>query len=372
MIFEILTILSLPIMNLLRPGRNSIPNHILIIQAAKIGDYVNSSFVIAALRKTYANAHISILISEINKPLASCNKNIDSIYIYRKSGYHGLRGRVDLSRLIRSSSADLIISLNYSAVISTAAAFSVASCRLGIMRPKKSLSTFITRLLWDHTITHRPERLIHQSYNDLLQYCGASQNQPDIRNSICHNKSYESIIDNRFNQDKKILVGIGVSSANKLKELPTHTIIEIVRRIYERQNTLVLLIGGTEDKPKASVIIQSADGVIDTTGDYRIDEIPYLMQKLSLFIGVDSGLTYIADATGIPVISISGPCNMSETRPLHTSAQLIQNLSLPCMPCSYIHSTANKCRIDSPRCILDIPIEQILASAQRLLKRPSI
>lgn len=369
MIYELLTLLLLPILNTIRPKKNLCPNRILLIQSAKIGDFINTSSALLSLRHRYPDACLSVLISSVNKPLASCNDNINEIYIYRDRGYHGTLGRFELAKLIYSTQSDLVISFNYSSVISVSAALALTKNRISVVRATKSLSRFIVSLLWDETIIHKPERLIHQTYNDLLQHCGASQNDRTFRNRVCYSNSQQKYIDEIFRNDDVQYIGIGISSANKLKEISTNKIIDLIRILDRAAKIKIILIGASSDKDKAIKILNGTQDVTDTTGEYFLSSIPYLMKKIHLFIGVDSGLTYIADAVKTPVISISGPCNMSETKPLGSNSAIIQNLSLSCMPCSYIHNTAKACRLGTVECIETISTIDIIDKSLEILAK---
>jgi len=359
MIYEIAAILLLPILNVLRSRRSS-PSRILVVQLAKIGDFINSSTLIYALRKSYPNATISVFVAPVNKKLAEHDPIIDQVYVSDPNNYHGLFGRLSLAKAISKTNSDTVISLNCNSALSVACALAKVPQRISVTSWKKGVSTFFMKYLWDNYITHKPERLIHQTYNDLLGYCNSSADKHNFSNRIYVSRNKSAEIDKQFPQHKQKYIGIGISSANKLKELPSEKISDLIKALTTQYNARILLIGSYDDKQKGDYLSKISPQVTAVTGDYSIDQIPYLMQRLSLYVGVDSGLTYIADALSIPVVSISGPCNMSETRPLSNKVRIIQNLSLSCMPCSYIHNTARSCKIGTLECILSIKTDEII------------
>ncbi|MCK7500104.1 MAG: hypothetical protein MZW92_64605 [Comamonadaceae bacterium] len=100
-------------------------------------------------------------------------------------------------------------------------------------------------------------------------------------------------------------------------------------------------------------------------------ELPALLARLSAYVGVDSGVTYMADAVGVPLVSVAGPCNMAETRPLGNHAVIIQR-QLPCAPCAHIFAAPYHCRTGTHACTRTVGAEEIVAAAGELLDRAAI
>ena len=94
---------------------------------------------------------------------------------------------------------------------------------------------------------------------------------------------------------------------------------------------------------------------------------PELLARLALFVGVDSGLTYMADALGIPLVSVAGPADMQDARPLGRHATILKR-DLPCAPCSHYFRAPYACRIGTRECIKDITAEEISTAALKTLE----
>ena len=54
---------------------------------------------------------------------------------------------------------------------------------------------------------------------------------------------------------------------------------------------------------------------VNTDGLFSLDELKALIQRLSLFISVDTGPIYIAEAFDVPTIDIIGPMDENEQPP---------------------------------------------------------
>ncbi|MDI6744521.1 MAG: glycosyltransferase family 9 protein, partial [Thermodesulfovibrionales bacterium] len=109
------------------------------------------------------------------------------------------------------------------------------------------------------------------------------------------------------------------------------------------------------------------DGIINAVGKLHLNELPALVEKLSLFIGVDTGITYMADALSIPVVNIAGPSNMENQRPTGKNAVIIQKTDLPCVPCSHTFKSPYNCEINTRECINSVSVDEIYINAKKLL-----
>jgi heptosyltransferase II len=99
--------------------------------------------------------------------------------------------------------------------------------------------------------------------------------------------------------------------------------------------------------------------------------LPALLKHLAIFIGADSGVTYMADTVGTPLVSVAGPCNMRETRPLGRDVVILQRDDLPCFPCAHIFHAPYTCRVGTRACVEDISAVELAAAALTLLHRRS-
>jgi ADP-heptose:LPS heptosyltransferase len=133
----------------------------------------------------------------------------------------------------------------------------------------------------------------------------------------------------------------------------------------------VILLGASGDAARAADVLAELPPdkrglVVDTCGRVALADLPALVARLDVFIGVDSGLTYMADALNVPVVSVAGPCNMAETRPVGRHAIIIQR-NLPCLPCAHIFHAPSTCRVGTLACIRDIDAPEIVAAVRKCL-----
>ena len=77
-------------------------------------------------------------------------------------------------------------------------------------------------------------------------------------------------------------------------------------------------------------------------------------------------MTYMADALSVPLVSIAGPCDMRETRPVQARVIIIQK-TLPCAPCAHIYKAPYDCKVGTRECVLSVSTEEIFQAALAIL-----
>ncbi len=114
------------------------------------------------------------------------------------------------------------------------------------------------------------------------------------------------------------LVGISPAAGNRIKQWPPERFAAVANQLAQRGFTIVVLGGKNDTKEVEAMLAQLSPEtkVLNLAGKISIDELKALMQHLSLFISVDTGPIYIAEAFGIPTVDIVGPVDEREQPPI--------------------------------------------------------
>lgn len=124
--------------------------------------------------------------------------------------------------------------------------------------------------------------------------------------------------ENRIEVTKDFVVGISPSAGNKIKEWPEERFAAVMDHLIEKYQLKIVLIGGPNDRLRVQRVLTQLKhpaAVINTQGQLTLDELKALISMCNLFIAVDTGPIYIAEAFGIPTIDIVGPMNEHEQPP---------------------------------------------------------
>lgn len=103
-------------------------------------------------------------------------------------------------------------------------------------------------------------------------------------------------------------------------------------RLLRAQTGLVpVLLGGPADRPHAEKIVRDASGIVDLAGRTDLAQAAALVRDAALVVGVDTGLTHMGVAFGVPTVALFGStCPYTVTG--RDNARVIW-LGLSCAPC---------------------------------------
>jgi len=96
-------------------------------------------------------------------------------------------------------------------------------------------------------------------------------------------------------------------------------------KLLTRQGLDVLLSGSEAERELCLSIARNA-GLTDhavLAGRVTLDELAAILERASLFVGPDTGVSHIAAATGAPTVAIFGPTNPRRYRPLGPHTRVV-------------------------------------------------
>lgn len=115
-----------------------------------------------------------------------------------------------------------------------------------------------------------------------------------------------------------IRIGISIAAGNKAKTVPPI----IWKRIIDRLTDLpceFYVFGAPNEQSWMDDITRLYGEIPNLTnliGEISLEELPWAISKMDCYIASDSGNIYIADAVGVPIVMLFGPCCHYEQRPL--------------------------------------------------------
>ena len=370
MIFVLLALLFAPI---LQRKAHSGTRKIIVIQSGKIGDFVCSTPLFRGLREAFPAARIVLVTHPANLPLARQLPFFDQFIEVPSGSLKGLSNRVTWIRCFRELQADLAVCCSGGAAWPAILALAGIPRRLGVTPNFLGRSTRLAQGLWTDRAMHDGNQLIGSTYARLLGLLDIQTNpDKELRASPgAPVRLAEFMRRAGVPEDGALLAGIAISSANKLKELGRPLLEDICRELLAADPRLhIVFLGGPGDQAQAAALAATlaSSRVFDSCGQFALDEVPALLRRLAVFIGVDSGLTYMADALKIPLVSIAGPCNMNETRPVNEHAVILQE-KLPCVPCAHIFKAPYSCHLGTRACIARVQSRSVVDAALAALFR---
>ncbi|MBI5562249.1 MAG: glycosyltransferase family 9 protein [Deltaproteobacteria bacterium] len=343
-------------------GKRRERDSILVFQTAKIGDMICATPVFREIKRVHPSWRLGVAIDWVSEPVIRHNPHIDEIIIIDRKKTKGLMGKLMLARSLRKKdySAALILLPNATNIL--AAFWAMIPERVSVYpdylgRTLKELLTFNTALVY-----HLYPKTALETYLEALRPFGIAK---------CENTAKEvypppgaaARFAGFFRDADEPFVGIALSTGNAMKDWGRKNFAELAREVIASTDAAIVLFGTERDAPLAIEIAGSINKnrrVENLCGGASLEELPALIKGLSLMIGVDTGLIYMADALGVPVIDIAGPCNMIDQRPTGGKAQIIQRNDVGCIPCSHTFRAPYECRYGDRRCVAGITVDDVM------------
>jgi lipopolysaccharide heptosyltransferase III len=159
------------------------------------------------------------------------------------------------------------------------------------------------------------------------------------------------------------LVGVTLASfaGKAYRDWPAASFVALCRALASADPALrFLVLGDAASRDRAVALANALPGrVVDATGRTTLRQTAALIERLRLYVGVDTGPTHLAGALGVPMVAIYHCFHRGRfLAPLeHAALEVIEH------PCSDEHCTRT-----TP--MADVAVEPVLAACRRLLARP--
>lgn len=349
--------------------RAGTPQRIAVIHTAKIGDFVAVARALRSLKQRAPAAQVVLLLNPVNEPLARHMRFIDQIVPLPPRALRGWRGKLWLWRALRNMDTVLVLTPSLPTLLAPLWAGArhrvsvIPDRRLGIIR---FCFPFLTA-----RAPHLPGRMFRETALDAVALA-----VPASGEDTAHSPAID-ILPTSTQQASVLLaplprpwIGLGIAAGNTLKSLTPAQLTALCRDLLRRTRGSVVLIGGSADRGLAEILVQEIDSprLCNTAGQFALDELPGLLVHLDVYVGVDSGVTYLADEVGTPVVDFMGPANAADQRPIGARAMVIKS-DQPCAPCSHTFDAPYACRLGTRACIAKLDPALLANAAIALLDR---
>lgn len=277
----------------------------LIIQTAKIGDYVNTSCLFNELSNEVNK--LDLVIDRSVESLAKKDPRVDSVFIINiykinvfmklKLGLILLRQRYDQVIVVLPNQLNLFLGV-----------FCWPNYNVTVIPYRASVSLKALTNSYDRLVLHSRNDLTIQTYSKCLRSFDGKYYKKSL---ILNNKGNF----NKYFSTNKKKAGVAISSGSAWKNIPVDEWNWIFYDLHNNGFEIFVIGSAADIKRVDEVISISTFNIINLTGCIALEDLPTLISNFTLLIGSDTGAIYIADAINIPTIVYAGPCHMQEQRP---------------------------------------------------------
>lgn len=140
---------------------------------------------------------------------------------------------------------------------------------------------------------------------------------------------------------------------------------QLARALVKEYDARVVWVGGEEEWLEGQMVMEACGGRgVNYAGRLTISETAKVISQCDLAVMNDSGLMHVADALGIPLITLFGPTLITKNRPFFTKKGIVLGSSLPCAPCQgkdLFFSCSDY------ECMRGIKVERVMKAVERVL-----
>lgn len=339
---------------------------ILIIRLSAIGDIVMASPLARALRVRYPDAHIAWMVQPEAKALLEANPDLNEVIVWPRGEWRKLwreRRWVDLireiktfARRLRSRRFDLVIDAQGLLKSGIWAWLSGAPNRIGL-RSKEGSQWLMSRVL------EKPasDKRIGSEYLHLAEELGLDTKSFDMRVALTpEDEAFAAELVRKEGLERGYAV-ICPFTTRPQKHWVEERWPELAARVHEKLGLRAVMPGGPGDIFAAQRITDVDTGhIVNVTGKTTLRQAAALIRGSSLLVGVDTGLTHMGIAFNIPTLVLFGStCPYTDTR---RDNAVVLYKKLECSPCKRNPTCGGRYP-----CMTSITVDEVLATAQRLL-----
>jgi len=307
---------------------------VLIIQLGDIGDVVWAIPSFWTVKKKWPQTAVSILTREPNGDLLKPDPQIDKVFQVGQ----GLRQELSLLYSLRQEKFDLVIDLRAGDRGAYTAFCSGAPMRAALYYENLNWrNKFFTHLVIPPPVPPREERMYGAAEQSLLVIRGLGMKEettiPRIYVADETKKKIAALLEQKKIDTGKGWVSINPFSRWQYKEWGLDKWRQLALFIWRQYGMPLIVIGSSAEKKRTEEFITGAQSpVYNFAGLVSLAELPALLQKSRLHIGVDSAGPHIAAAVGTPTLSIYGPSDWRDWAPTGEKSKVVFS-DMPCSPC---------------------------------------
>ncbi len=327
--------------------RKTYVQKILVVRYGTIGDAILASAFLRELRKSCEEAQIDVLVDCISYEVIKECSYINSIHKVNGK-YRSLFRYIEMFR-----GYDTVYFLKNDNFFTKVAFLARVKNRIGFRLRRNFALT--------KKVNYEPDMHEIDCYLSMLDDYSNSMSEVWISDES--RKSVQKILEDI----KHKIVVIQATSRFKIKNWTDKNWVKIIKYLSDELNFQVVYLGSSNDD--YSGINKSLSDVkippVNLCGQVSIKESMAIIEKATLYIGVDSGLGHVAAALDIPSISLMGPTSTKHWRPRSDKNTVISKF-FKCSPC--ILQPKAKCRCKGiADCMQAITAEDVIyAISQKL------
>lgn len=288
---------------------NPPPQRIMVTIMDHIGDVVNTTSVLAALRRAFPAAWIVGEMCAGSEPLLEGLGLVDTIWSRRR----GVGGRVERLTRMRHGRIDLALLLDCDNAAVVLAWLAGIPVRYGVHKNRygRLYTGSVSRRDDEHETLGPFRRLMPLLGVETAEWRTMAHEAPGSADRVCRTLGAAG-----WHQSRP-LVGLVVGASGASRVWPAERFGELCGHL-ERLGYAPVLLGSEVDRPRAAQVLASAPEALSLIGAPLAD-LPAALRLCRAVVSGDTGPMHLVAALGVPCVALYGPSRPEQTGPLDRS-----------------------------------------------------
>ena len=311
------------------------PKKILIVrQHNQLGDLLTGVSLFRALKETFPESHISLVVSPLNYPGVIKNKFIDRIYIFNKkkliSPFYFFKTLKFLREKYDLAIVPVVVSISFTSNLLARLAFAETRIGANSLNGKMNSSAFFFDRRVDLDWRNHPDSNVSERSLDIVRPFGI--NTENYRSEISFDEddltAAKKFMEDFGDKGKRLLIGLHVGAGKQNNRWSLNKFAALIAKINLKYPANFYLTGGWAEKEELNYLIKNVDISFGKFINKPIPQIAALISISDLFISNDTGIMHVAGTTATPQISIFGPTNPFNWTPIGMNKYFIRKSEL--------------------------------------------
>jgi len=332
---------------------------ILLIRFGSLGDVVLTLPVVEAVRRSFPNAYIAMLVSDKCANIVSADPRFNEIITFRRSakGKEGLAEMHRIIYLLRERKFDVSIDMQRKFRSAYLAYKGKIETRIGYHQPFGFLCNI---KIPDKVNKHSVDRNL-----DLIKPLGidSAERVPKIYLSDEDRDFAKNIFDSYGITSNDKVLGIFPGAGWRPRCWLPERFAKIADLAMNIENAKVIVFCGPDESDIVDEVVKNMDNkpfVMKEKVTQR--QLASMIEKVDVMLSNDTGPMHISVGVGTTTVALFGPGNHIKFQPIGEKHAIIRK-DVPCSPCKQF---TNKCKDNI--CMKSITVDEVWEVVQQRLK----
>jgi heptosyltransferase-2 len=361
---------------------------IIVFRLDGIGDVVLSTAMLRELRRLYAEAHITLVVSSSSRSLVEYCPYVDEV-LDKPTGLYSLRSLfVDLNAMVAFSKHhlsrrhwDLALVPRWDSDVYFATLMSLYAGATRRVAFTENTSPGKRRLNWKFDALYTdvlppgpPKHEVDRNL-DMVRYLGGQIERTDLELWLTPtDEVYAEKVWSDFGLTaSEVVIAFGIGAGHRMRQWPARAFAKLIDILRSRLEFSAAIVCGSGEQGLAQELQALTNGRLLLLQHPSLRETAAFLSRCTLFIGNDSGPMHMAAAVGIPVVEIS--CHPADGDPENVRSPVrfgpFTNRAVIVQPDHAKKPCNRSCSSQEAHCITNVSAAEVAEQAIRLLHKSS-